>query len=76
MHDLSLDICNYINKEWMLIRKVPSGHLRKSMMWMKKMIRQIADSKNTPYRIGLYTLHKMYVARDITLEDFFGLIKR
>jgi len=37
---------------------------------------QIADSKNTPYRIGLYTLHKMCVARDLTLEDFFRLIKR
>jgi hypothetical protein len=42
----------------------------------EKTIRQIIDFKNTSYKISLYTLHKMCNARDLTLEEFFRLIKR
>ncbi len=52
MHNLSADIVTRLIKSGLPIRKVPCAHLQKSMMWMKKMIRQIADSENTPYLLA------------------------
>ncbi|MCH5688932.1 hypothetical protein LWM68_34570 [Niabella sp. W65] len=76
MHDLNTDICNYINKEWIAHWEGSIRSFAEEHDVDEKTIRQIADSKNTPYRISLYTLHKMCVARHLTLEDFFRLIKR
>lgn len=72
MHDFSTNICNYINKGWIAHWKSPIRSFAEEHDVDEKTIRQIADSKNTPLRIGIYTLHKMYVARDLTLEDFLG----
>lgn len=76
MLDLSADICNYINKEWI-------GRWEGSMRSFadehdvdEKTIRQIIDFKKTSYKISLYTLDKMCTARDLTLEEFFRQIKR
>jgi hypothetical protein len=76
MKDLSVEICDYINKEWIAkwegsIRSFADEHDVD-----EKTVRQIIDIKNTPYKIGLYTIENMCIARGITLGIFFSLIKR
>ncbi len=76
MHDLSADICKYIIKEWIAQWEGSIRSFAEEHDVDEKTIRQMANLKNTPYRIGLYTLHKMCVVRDLPLEEFFGLIRR
>ncbi|GAB3430475.1 hypothetical protein GCM10027516_38410 [Niabella aquatica] len=76
MHNLNADICNYINKEWIARWEGSVRSFANEHDVDEKTIRQIIDFKNTPYKIGLYTLHKICTARDLTLEEFFREIKR
>jgi hypothetical protein len=76
MKALSVVICEYINKEWI-------DHWKESIRAFatehdidEKTVRKIIDFKKTPYSISLYTLEKMCNAKEITLEEFFRLIKR
>lgn len=76
MSNLNIEICNYINEEWIAkwegsIRSFADEHDVD-----EKTVRQIIDIKNTPYKIGLYTLENMCTARGIKLETFFRLINR
>ncbi len=76
MSHLSIEICNYINDEWISkwngsIRSFADEHDLD-----EKTVRQIMDIKKKSYKIGLYTLENMCKARNITLEHFFKQIKR
>jgi hypothetical protein len=76
MSNLNVEICNYINEEWIAkwegsIRSFADEHDVD-----EKTVRQIIDIKNTPYKIGLYTLENMCTARGIKLQEFFRLINR
>lgn len=76
MSELSIKICAYINREW--IGKW-DGSIRSFAIEHdidEKTVRQIINIGKTPYKISLYTLEKICTARDITLEEFFGLIGR
>ena len=76
MKALNVVICEYINKEWIDPWK---GSIRAFAIHHdidEKTVRSIIDFKETPYSINLYTLEKMCNAEEITLEEFFRLIKR
>lgn len=76
MRDLSVDICDYINKEWIAHWKGSTRSFADDHDVDEKTVRQIIDIKKTPYKIGLYTLEKLCNSRGITLEKFFSLIRR
>lgn len=76
MQKLSATICEYITKQWI---NTWDGSARKFATEHdidEKTVRKIIDYKKNPYSISLYTLEKMCVARDITLESFFKEIGR
>jgi hypothetical protein len=76
MRDLGYDICDYINKEWIATWEGSIRSFAQEHNVDEKTIRQIMRFKNSPFRVGLYTLEKMCEAREITLEWFFGQLKR
>jgi hypothetical protein len=76
MQSINSVICEYVNREWIgpwsgSIRSFATEHDID-----EKTVRKIVDYKTTPYSITLHTLEKMCIARKITLEKFFSLIKR
>lgn len=76
MQSLSDVICDYINREWIKKWKGSIRAFANEYDVDEKTVRRIVNSKNDPYSISLYTLEKMCTAQKITLEQFFGLIKR
>ena len=76
MKALSIVICEYINKEWINPWKGSIRAFATNHDIDEKTVRSIIDFKDTSYSINLYTLEKMCNAEDITLEQFFKLIKR
>lgn len=69
-------INDYICKEWIGPSEESSRSFATNHDIDEKTVRRIKDWKTSPYNITLYTLEKICTARDLTLEDFFGLIKR
>ncbi len=76
MQNLSAVICRYINKEWITPWQESSRAFANEHDIDEKTVRKIKESNKTPYSISLYTLEKMCIARGITLEHFFSLIKK
>ena len=76
MEDLYSIINDYICKEWIGPSEESSRSFATNHDIDEKTVRRIKDWKTSPYNITLYTLEKICTARDLTLEDFFGLIKR
>jgi len=76
VQDINAKICEFISDKWIdpseeSVRSFATNHDID-----EKTVRRIKDWKNTPYQITLYTLEKICNARDLTLEEFFKLIKR
>jgi hypothetical protein len=76
MSSLSIDICNYINEEWIAKWNGSIRSFAEEHDVDEKTVRQIIGIKNTPYKIGLYTLENMCTARGIKLQAFFKSIDR
>ena len=76
MRDLAAEICSYILKEWIASWKGSMRSFADEHDIDEKTVRQIVNSKTTPYKISLYTLEKICEARRITLESFFKQLKR
>ncbi len=76
MRELSVEICDYINREWIAHWEGSTRSFADEHDVEEKTVRQIIDIRQTPYKIGLYTLERMCKSRGITLEHFFSLIKR
>lgn len=69
-------ICEYISRKWIGPREDSIRAFSTHHDIDEKTARRIRDWKTTPYRITLYTLEKICLSRDITLEEFFKMIKR
>lgn len=76
MRDLYFEICEYINREWILKRKGSKRSFAEDLDVDEKTIRQISKFKDEPYKISLYTLEKMCTAKGLSLEKFFRLLGR
>lgn len=76
MRELSAEICDYINKEWITPWNGSARSFAEEHDIDEKTVRQITNFKKTPYKIGLYTLEKMCNSKGLTLENFFKLIGR
>lgn len=79
MKSLRLVINQYIINNWLKDYKYPDGKYKytefaKAHYIEEKIARKIVNQKN--YAMPLDTLEKICTSRDITLEQFFGLIKR
>lgn len=73
MSDLNRKICDYIATEW--IGEVqPKTEFALNHNIDEKTARRIVNDKN--YTITLYTLNKIYEARNLKLYDFFKLIDK
>lgn len=69
-------ICEYISREWIGSKDESVRAFATSHDIDEKTARRIKDWKITPYKITLYTLEKICLSRDITLDEFFKAIKR
>lgn len=69
-------ICEYISREWIGSREDSIRAFAMDHDIDEKTVRRIRAWKTAPFKITIYTLEKICVARDITLEQFFKLIKR
>jgi hypothetical protein len=69
-------ICDYISREWIGSKNESVRAFATNHDIDEKTARRIKNWKTTPYRITLFTLEKICSSREITLEDFFKLIKR
>ena len=76
VRDLYDTICEFISREWIGSRKESVRAFATSHDIDEKTARRIKDWKTTPYRITLYTLEKICLSRDLTLEEFFKMLKR
>jgi hypothetical protein len=76
MKALSVVICEYINKEWIDPWKGSMRAFATEHDIDEKTVRKIIDFRKSSYSINLYTLEKMCNAKEISLEEFFRLIKR
>lgn len=79
MKALSLVINEYIIDHWLKEYVYPDGSYKytefaKAHYIEEKSARQIVKQKN--YAMSIDTLEKICSSRDITLEEFFRLIKR
>ncbi len=79
MKSLRLVINQYIINNWLKDYRYPDGKYKytefaKAHYIEEKIARKIVNQKN--YAMPLDTLEKICTSRDITLEQFFGLIKR
>jgi hypothetical protein len=69
-------ICDYISREWLGTREESIRAFATNHYIDEKTVRRIKDWKKSPYKITLLTLEKICTSRDITLEEFFKIIKR
>lgn len=69
-------ICEYISREWIGSKEESVRSFATSHDIDEKTARRIKEWKKTPYRITLYTLEKICLSRELTLEEFFKMIKR
>jgi hypothetical protein len=76
VRDLYDVICDYISREWIGSKEESIRAFATSHDIDEKTVRRIRDWKTLPYRITIYTLEKICLSRDITLEEFFKKIKR
>ena len=79
MKALGLVINQYIINNWLSEYKYPDGKYKytefaKIHYVEEKIVRKIANEKD--YSMSIETLEKICSSRDITLEQFFKLIKR
>lgn len=75
MTDINDIICSYITKQWLrpwLKEQRSQNSFAKFHDVEESTVRKIKGDKT--YRIPVETLHKMCIARKITLEEFFKLI--
>lgn len=76
VQDLYDKICEFISREWIGAREDSVRSFATSHDIDEKTVRRIIGWKKEPYRITLYTFEKICTSRDITLQQFFGMIKR
>jgi DNA-binding Xre family transcriptional regulator len=76
VRDLYDTICEFISDKWIGSKARSVRAFATNHDIDEKTVRRIKDWKTTPYRITLYTLEKICSSRDITLEEFFKMIKR
>lgn len=76
MRELSVEICDYINKEWITHWEGSIRSFAQEHDIDEKTVRQIVNFRKVPFKISLYTLEKMCKAREISLGYFFELIGR
>ncbi|WP_346238494.1 hypothetical protein ABDK00_008405 [Niabella insulamsoli] len=76
MRELSVDICNYIKKEWISKWKGSIRSFADAHDVDEKTVRQIMGIEEKDYQINLYTLENMCRSREISLSEFFQYIKR
>jgi len=76
MKDLYDIICDFISKEWIGPSEASARSFANNHDIDEKTVRRIKDWKNSSYKITLYTLEKICSSRNITLQEFFRLIKR
>ncbi len=69
-------ICDYISREWIGSRLNSVRSFATNHDIDEKTARRILDWKKKSFKITIYTLEKICLSRDITLEEFFKLIKR
>ncbi len=69
-------ICDFITKEWIGPSEESMRAFATNHDIDEKTVRRIKNWKQAPYKITIYTLEKICTARDLTLEEFFGLIKK
>ncbi|KAA9040832.1 helix-turn-helix domain-containing protein [Ginsengibacter hankyongi] len=79
MKALSFVINQYITDNWFRDYKYPDGKFKytefaKAHYIEEKIARKIVNQKD--YAMALETLEKICSSRDITLEEFFKLIKK
>jgi DNA-binding Xre family transcriptional regulator len=70
--DVNKTVCNYIAKEWVKQSK-SNRNFALDHNIDEKTVRKILLSDG--YRIPLKTLHKICEARNLSLENFFKVIK-
>ena len=76
VRDLYDIICEFISREWIGATDDSMRAFATDHDIDEKTVRRIRDWKTAPYRITLYTLEKICLSRDITLEEFFKSIKK
>jgi len=76
VRDLYDAICDYISREWIGSKEESIRAFATDHDIDEKTARRIRNWKISPYRITLYTLEKICMSRDTTLEEFFKIIKR
>ncbi len=79
MKELKFVINEYIISNWLGEYKYPDGSYKYTEFAQahyieEKTARKLANDKN--YAMTLSTLEKICTSRDLTLEEFFRLIKR
>ena len=76
MQDLYDTICDFIAKEWIGPSEASARSFANNHDIDEKTVRRIKDWKTSGYRITLYTLEKICSSRNITLHEFFEMIRR
>lgn len=76
MQDLYDIINDFITREWIGPSEESARAFATNHDIDEKTVRRIKGWKEASYQITIYTLEKICTARDLTLEEFFKLIKR
>jgi DNA-binding Xre family transcriptional regulator len=76
VQDLNDKICEFVSDKWIDASKGSARSFATEHDVDEKTVRRIINWKQARYQITLYTLEKICKARDISLEEFFKLIKR
>ena len=76
VRDLYDTICEYLSREWISSEKESVRAVASNLDIDEKTVRRIKNWKTSSYKITLYTLEKICLSRDMTLEEFFKKIKR
>lgn len=76
VRDIYNVICEFINREWIGTSEDSMRSFATSHDIDEKTVRRIKEWKTLPYSITLKTLEKICSSRNISLEEFFKIIKR
>ncbi|QEC67926.1 transcriptional regulator [Panacibacter ginsenosidivorans] len=76
MQDIKDAICEYIKQRWIDPWEGSTRSFATAHDVDEKIIRKIANYKESSYSISVSSLEKMCTAREITLELFFKAIQR
>jgi DNA-binding Xre family transcriptional regulator len=76
MQDLYDAICKYITEEWIGTSSDSARKFATNHDIDEKTVRRIKEWKKLSYRIALSTLERICASRNLTLHDFFRLLKR